>query len=123
MLSSLANSTELQKDYHHCILPLLVSAGRILDFRLGDKGHFARAVAAQCTGKNFLFTSNRKKSRSCQESTAGHTMYEPDILTPRPPAPPSTKQPINDTIRMIRCQHFKLATTVDRPHKLNVNTC
>ncbi|BFZ05989.1 hypothetical protein BsWGS_09028 [Bradybaena similaris] len=69
----------------HCHWWVLVSAGRV--FSLGDKGRFARAVAVQCTGRNFIFTSDRKKSRPYRVLNSGHTKHEPDVLTPRPPTP------------------------------------
>ncbi|BFZ20779.1 hypothetical protein BsWGS_23818 [Bradybaena similaris] len=60
-------------------------------FRLGDKGRFTRAVAAQCTRKNFIFTSDRKKSRPYRGLNPSHMKCEPNVLTPPPPAPPESK--------------------------------
>ncbi|BFZ25160.1 hypothetical protein BsWGS_28199 [Bradybaena similaris] len=77
-----------QKNYYYCIIPLLVSAGRVC--RLGDKGRFAKAVTVQCTSKNCIFTSDRENPDLTEvEHRPQHSeRCEPNVLTPRPPAPP-----------------------------------
>lgn len=64
--------------YHYCVAPLLVSAARVC--RLGEKGRFDSALAAQCTSKNFIFIPDWKKSRLNRGPNADHTLYERGIL-------------------------------------------
>ncbi|BFZ06528.1 hypothetical protein BsWGS_09567 [Bradybaena similaris] len=87
-----------KKNYHYCIVPL-PHLSRLVDTVIGgfwclqggflawgDKGRFARAITVQCTGRNFIFTSDRQKSRPYRGLNSGHTKHEPDVLTPPPPA-------------------------------------
>ncbi|BFZ21606.1 hypothetical protein BsWGS_24645 [Bradybaena similaris] len=64
---------------------MLDCRGCLQVYRLGDKGRFARAVAAQCKGWNFIFTADGK-SRPYLGSNAGHMKYELDDLIPLQPS-------------------------------------